>query len=121
MNSSNQTHPSQTNTHHFKEGILNGLKQMRTPHFVIVFATIFLLVYVLLINLEANAGLVMGMFTFSQVMVIGLAYVVVRHGVYDGKNLSQDEEFGYEDYDHKNSTYTRSLSKVMEQLKESKD
>jgi hypothetical protein len=118
MNTSDQSHQD---TQSFLSFIAHKLKSLRTPHFIITFATIFLLTYVVLINFEANAGLMIGMFTFSQFMVIGIAYIVIRHGVYDGKSLGSDDEFGYEDYDHENKTYTRSLNKVMEQLKESKD
>lgn len=118
MNTTDQTHQ---NTQGILSLIAQKLKALRTPHFIITFATIFLLTYVVLINFEAHAGLMIGMFTFSQFMVIGLAYIVIRHGVYDGKSLDKNAEFGYEDYDHENSTYKRSLNDVMEQLKESKD
>lgn len=121
MDSSNQSHQSYSQIHQFTQGLASLLKRMRTPHFVITFATIFLLVYVVLIHFEANAGLILGMFTFSQVMVIGLAYVVVRHGVFDGQELDKEEEFGYEDFDHENQEFTRSFGKVMDQLKESRD
>jgi hypothetical protein len=117
----NTTEQSHQHTQSLLSYIAQKLKAMRTPYFIITFATIFLLTYVVLINFEANAGLMIGMFTFSQFMVIGIAYIVIRHGVYDGKSLDKDEEFGYEDFDHENSAYTRSLNKVMEQLKESQD
>lgn len=121
MNYSNQSQTDKTIFQQAEHLLVAGLKRMRTPHFMITFATIFLLIYVLFINLEANAGLIIGMFTFSQFMVVGLAYVVIRHGVFDGKKLKKDDEFGYEDYDHENRRFTRSVSDVMEQLKESKD
>lgn len=108
-------------TYQLGSAIAGTLRKMRTPHFMITFATIFLLVYVALINFEANAGLVLGMFTFSQFMVVALAYIVVRHGVYDGKDFEEDQEFGYEDYNCETGEFTRSLRKVSEQLKDSQD
>ena len=121
MNYSDPSHTNETLLQRTEHALADGLKRMRTPHFVITFATIFLLTYVLFINLEANAGLVIGMFTFSQFMIVGLAYIVVRHGVFDGKELEKDDEFGYEDYDHERQRYTRSVGHVVDQLKESKD
>lgn len=95
--------------------------KIRTPQFMLLFATAFLVLYVLLINLEANAGLLISMFFFSQVMVIFFAWIVVRHGVFDGKELEKDDEFGYEDFDHEQNVYTRDLSQVYRQLGDSKD
>lgn len=101
--------------------LLGYWHKIRTPQFMLVFATLFLVLYILLINLEANAGLLISMFFFSQIMVIFFAWVVVRHGVFDGKELSKDDEFGYEDYDHEQDVFTRDLNKVYDQLRDSKD
>jgi len=92
---------------------------IRTPHFMLLFATGFLVAFVLLTQLEASASLLMPMFLFSQVMVILFAWIVVRHGVFDGKDFDENQEFGYEDYDVETGRFTRTTGEVMEQLKDS--
>ncbi|AXJ01961.1 hypothetical protein CYPRO_2720 [Cyclonatronum proteinivorum] len=105
----------------FSDVISSYWHKIRTPQFMLLFATLFLVLYVLLINLEANAGLLISMFFFSQVMVIFFAWIVVRHGVFDGKELEKEDEFGYEDFDHEKEVFTRDLNQVYHQLRDSQD
>ncbi len=86
---------------------------------MLLFATGFLVAFVVLTQTGASAGLIISMFFFSQIMVIFFAYVVVRHGVFDGKEFREDEEFGYEDYDCRNGKFTRTSGFVLNQLKDS--
>ncbi|MCH8557814.1 MAG: hypothetical protein LAT84_08330 [Balneolia bacterium] len=105
--------------HAFPEKLAQWWKKVRTPHFMLLFATLFLIAFVVLTYFEANAGLLISMFFFSQVMVIFFAWVVIRHGVFDGKDFEEGQEFGYEDYDTEEGHFTRSTGKVMNQLKDS--
>jgi len=101
------------------DALSNFYKRIRTPHFMLLFATLFLVSFVVLSHFGANASLLISMFFFSQVMVIFFAWVVVRHGVFDGKDFEEGQEFGYEDYDVEKGHFTRSSGHVMEQLKDS--
>ena len=39
----------------------------------------------------------MYMFLFSPLIVLWLVYTVIRHGRYTGRELDEQEEFGYQD------------------------
>ncbi|MCH8569286.1 MAG: hypothetical protein LAT67_13510 [Balneolales bacterium] len=118
-----QTSGESSRSQNYSSNVLRTLEsiwlKVRTPHFMLFFSTAFLISFIILIQLEASATLLINMFFFSQIMVIFFAYVVVRHGVFDGKEFTKDDEFGYEDFDHKNNVYTRSSSSVINQLRDS--
>jgi hypothetical protein len=56
-----------------------------------------LLVYTMLASLEVLLSWVALIFAISPVLVIWMVWVVLRHGEYNGKELVEDQEFGYED------------------------
>jgi len=101
------------------DGMLSTLHKMRTPFFMLVFATSFLIAFVVLGQFDTSANLLFALFLCAPILMVAFAYIVVRHGVFDGRELEEGEEFGYEDYDHENGRFTRSLGEVFEQLKDS--
>jgi hypothetical protein len=58
--------------------------------------------YFLLFLVSLNLGyerLTWALFLFSPLLLLYLVYSVIRHGQYNGKELAEDEEWGYEDLD----------------------
>jgi hypothetical protein len=41
------------------------------------------------------------LFLLSPFVVLYMVYMVIRYGVYSGRELDEDEEWGYEDVDKK--------------------
>lgn len=58
--------------------------------------SMYLLTFLIFIYFE-QATIVSWMFAFSPFMIIWMVYTVLRHGVYTGVELQEDEEWGYED------------------------
>ena len=63
----------------------------------ILFASVYLLVFLLMLHTEFNT-VVWTLFLLSPFVVL---YMVIRYGVYSGRELDEDEEWGYEDVDKK--------------------
>jgi hypothetical protein len=70
---------------------------LKHPFIVTIFATTYLLVYVLLLQLEDAPNISLLLFFFSPLVVIALAYSIIRYGTYDGSELKDDEHWGYQD------------------------
>ena len=62
-----------------------------------VIGTIYLVTYTILFQLEAPLPLLGTMFLLSPVLVIWMAYTILKHGKYSGKELMEDQEWGYVD------------------------
>jgi hypothetical protein len=56
-----------------------------------------LLTYTMLASLEIMLSWVALVFAISPVLVIWMVWVVLKHGEYHGKELVENQEFGYED------------------------
>lgn len=65
----------------------------------ILFATGYLLLYVLLFQAEAPLWVLSLMFLLSPLPVLYMAYQILTNAVYDGPELKDDEAFGYQDVD----------------------
>lgn len=65
--------------------------------------TVFLLVYVFLINIDGPFKIIMAMFAISPVLVLWVAYSVLRFGKYKGAGLGE-KEWGYQDFEEPAST-----------------
>jgi hypothetical protein len=59
--------------------------------------TIYLITYTILFQLQAPLPLLGTMFLLSPIVVIWMAYTIIRHGSYQGKELGENEEWGYAD------------------------
>lgn len=70
---------------------------MRKPGRITLFASLYLLLYCLLLQVKAAESIAMLMFFFSPLIVGWMVFVVIRHGVYAGHTFSDTEEWGYQD------------------------
>ena len=71
---------------------------MNRASFAITFASIYLLLF--LISLHTSYyNVTWGLFLFSPLVVIYMVYMVLKYGVYTGRELEENEEWGYEDID----------------------
>jgi hypothetical protein len=71
----------------------------RHPIFAAWFVSIYLLVYTLLLATGSKTlwAIAEVMLLFSPLLVLWLAYSVIRYGQFDGRELKEGEEFGYSD------------------------
>ena len=64
---------------------------------VVTFVTLYLLIYTVLFQAGASVDILLTMFLFSPFLVIWMVYVVLKYGKFNGRELKQDEEWGYSD------------------------
>ena len=62
----------------------------------IVIVTLYLVVYCILIQNPSTETLAIGMWIVSPVIIVWTVYVVLKHGIYKGKQLGE-REYGYSD------------------------
>ncbi|MFY7652395.1 MAG: hypothetical protein ACOVQE_06810 [Chitinophagaceae bacterium] len=62
-----------------------------------IIVTIYLLVYTILHQVGASATLISVLFIFSPFLVGWMVYTILKKGAFKGKELTNDEEFGYQD------------------------
>ena len=70
---------------------------MKRPAVAAILATIYLVLYCITLQFEYLRPIGMYMFLFSPLIVLWLVYTVIRHGRYTGRELDEQEEFGYQD------------------------
>jgi hypothetical protein len=68
---------------------------LRKPSFAVTLTSVILFVYCLLII--RNSPLAYFIFSISPFLVLWTVYTVIRFGIFKGKELNNDEEWGYED------------------------
>ena len=75
---------------------------LRNSSFAAWLVTAYLVVYIILLwsGIPLLRQIAFGMFLCSPVLVVWMAYTIVRYGHYSGRDLG-DDEFGYEDRDTK--------------------
>lgn len=71
---------------------------MKNPKTAIILTTLYLVVYTLAGQLYSNLSLMLFMFSISPVILIWMVYTILKFGTYSGKELKDNEEWGYEDY-----------------------
>lgn len=64
----------------------------------VIIGTLYLITYIIFLHYEVSYPLVYTMFALSPMVVIYLAYAVLKYDVYKGPEL-EEEEWGYLDYD----------------------
>lgn len=69
---------------------------MSRSTFAIIFSNLYLLLFLVALQLGYDR-LTWILFLFSPLNIIYLAYSVIRYGKYSGKELTENEEWGYED------------------------
>lgn len=57
----------------------------------------YLLVYCILLQIEHTQWIAVYMFIVSPFLVVWMVYTVLKYGVYTGRELAEDEEYGYQD------------------------
>lgn len=65
--------------------------------FSVITVTLYLVLYCILLQIESTQWLAFRMFVLSPVLVIWMVYTVLKYGVYTGRELAEDEEYGYQD------------------------
>ena len=70
---------------------------MKKHAFATTVVTLYLLVYVLLFHFEAPWIIIASMFLVSPILVIWMAYIILKHADYDNRELEENEEWGYQD------------------------
>ncbi|MBS1654374.1 MAG: hypothetical protein JSU05_06005 [Bacteroidetes bacterium] len=70
---------------------------MKRANFSAALVTGVLLLYCMLILLEAPLPYILTVFIALPVLLAWMVYTVIRHGTYRGAELAEDEEWGYQD------------------------
>ncbi len=70
---------------------------MRNHKFSTVFVTAYLVVYTILFQLNASFDVLAIMFLLSPFLVIWMVYTILKYGKYEGRELEENEEWGYQD------------------------
>lgn len=73
----------------------------KDPVFNTIFATVYLLVFVVLLRLNDATVLLYILFFCSPFVVLMLAWSILQHGRFNGRELSEHEHWGYQDKMHK--------------------
>jgi hypothetical protein len=74
------------------------MKSFLQDHKVVtILVTIYLIVYTLLHQAGASLTLLGILFLLSPFLVVWMAYTILRYGSYHGKELGEEEEWGYQD------------------------
>ncbi|RXK62310.1 hypothetical protein ESA94_04675 [Lacibacter luteus] len=70
---------------------------LKHTNYMVLLSSLYLLLFVLLIQFGLWINVIYLMFFFSPVVVFALAWSIVRHGKYNGKDFSEDQHWGYQD------------------------
>jgi len=73
------------------------LAMFRKPTFAVIVVSFILFTYCVLINSNAPLFIIYLIFAFSPFLLVWLAFTIIRFGNYEGKELDEGEEFGYQD------------------------
>ena len=78
------------------------MKKFWQDHKLVTIAvTVYLVVYTILHQAGASLTILGIMFLLSPFLVVWMGYTILRYGAYNGKELAEDEEWGYQDKDRK--------------------
>ncbi|MEJ8843224.1 hypothetical protein WG954_12615 [Lacibacter sp. H375] len=70
---------------------------LKRPYTLAALATSYLVAYVVMLQLNILPNVTMIMFFLSPFLVLTLAYSILRYGHYNGKDLKDNEHWGYQD------------------------
>lgn len=70
---------------------------LKNSSFSITAVTVYLVVYCILLRIESTQSIGVLMFVISPFLLIWMVYTILKYGVYTGRELAEDEEYGYED------------------------
>jgi hypothetical protein len=69
----------------------------RKPSVVVGVVTGVLLLYCVLIGFNLSINLANLIFAVSPLLLLWMTYTIIRHGIFNGKELQEAEEWGYQD------------------------
>jgi hypothetical protein len=72
-------------------------KTWKDHKFATILVTTYLVIYTILHQAGASLNVLGGMFVLSPFLVIWMAYTILRYGTYNGRELKENEEWGYQD------------------------
>lgn len=70
---------------------------MKNYKFSTIFVTLYLIVYTILLRLEVSLSIPLFMFSLSPLLVAWMAYTILKYAPYNGRELKENEEWGYGD------------------------
>lgn len=70
---------------------------LRKSSVAVVIATLYLLAYYMIFYFGQSFQPVLWMFMGAPFVLGWLAYTIIRHGKYNGRELEENEEWGYAD------------------------
>lgn len=70
---------------------------MRKPSVTVIVATLYLITYYFLYNYVQDYQYLLWMFMLAPFVLGWMAYTIIRYGKFDGKELKENEEWGYSD------------------------
>ena len=70
---------------------------LRNPAFATSIVTAYLALYYILFYAGASENIITTMFACSPFLVIWMVITILKYGKYTGKELGEQEEWGYED------------------------
>ena len=72
----------------------------RKPAVVTAIVTAYLVLYYILFQAAVREDIIIGMFIASPFLVIWMAVTILKYGKYNGRELSENEDWGYQDRDN---------------------
>lgn len=72
---------------------------MRKPSFAVFVASLYLVTYYAIFYFGLDFRVLLWMFMGAPFILGWLAYTIIRFGKFNGRELKQDEEWGYSDTD----------------------
>ena len=70
---------------------------LKHTNYTVIIASLYLLFFIVLMQLGIGINPIELMFFFSPVVVLALVWSILRHGKYIGKDFSEDQHWGYQD------------------------
>ena len=71
---------------------------LNKPSVAVITASVYLVVY-LVFFYSGAFSIMFAMFLAAPAVLIWMAYTILKHGKFNGKELAEDEEWGYSDRD----------------------
>ena len=69
----------------------------RNTNFVIAAGSVYFLIYLILVFFNLWINIALAMFFFSPLIILWMAYTIIRYGKYTEKELGPDEDWAYGD------------------------
>ncbi len=73
---------------------------LKRPAFVITIVTAYLVIFVVKARLYPDLTLLLILYSIAPLPVIWMVCTVIRHRRYNGRELREGQEWGYEDMDY---------------------